>query len=565
MLGHAPPSPIPGQRHHPPLYWLLLWVATWMCFGLVGHHPWRDDELVQLALTVDVLDGGHLHAARLGDMPWLTSPPWAVWMSALGIATFHPMLALHDAARLPGLLALLLTFWALLRWAHPRFARRDRWAVGLALFSALSLTIPAHGNAAELWTLAGFALLTGGACRPDRRWPRSAAMLATGLSLAMLSGGLVPWLSGVLMLATVSLLQPQRSRHRSHGFAVFASGLLASIWLINLEPAELASWIAQDPLLRLLSGAASPGYGLWLEIRGLLWSWPVWPLAIWAVWSRRHNLRADPRLLAPAALAAAALGVGLLAPGGSEVHTLPLLAPLALLAGPGLLRLPRGSAAALHWFGVLLFSALAGLLWIYWAGAHLGWPEFAAERTHRLLPAYDGHWAVWQPAVGATATLAAVVILHLLRRTPLRPLLAWCVGVSTGWVLVITLAGHWLETARSDAPVMASLARHLPGNGCLTGSGLRPSDIAAVRVYTGHVIRTPGHWCSLQLVRVGRGSSAVAPDTEIVWRGRRPGNRHERLLLVRRATPIRSPAAPVNAAAGSGVETLRIVKAFKGD
>ncbi|NBY53578.1 MAG: hypothetical protein EBQ53_08305 [Betaproteobacteria bacterium] len=86
-------------------------------------------------------------------------------------------------------LALLLAFWALLRWSLPRLQRRDRWAVGLSLFSALSLAIPAHAAASELWTLAAFALLMAALTRPDRRWNRTAALVGAAIALAGLSGG----------------------------------------------------------------------------------------------------------------------------------------------------------------------------------------------------------------------------------------------------------------------------------------------------------------------------------------------------------------------------------------
>jgi len=544
MLGHAPPSPIPGQRPHPPLYWLLLWVAAWTLTGLLGHAPWRGDESVQLALALDALQHGHWLAPQLSGVAWLETPPLAVWCSALAIDLFQPWLAPHDAARLPGLLALLASFWALLRWALPRLQRRDRWATGLALFSALSLSIPAHGAAAELWTLAGFALLVAGLTRPERRWPRTAVLLATGLSLASLAGGTQLWLAGVLAVIAVSLANPQRSQHRAHLLGAVAGSLPLLVWALALHGQGLLdTWLTTDPLLAIATGTARFGGGFIAEVRGLLWSWPVWPLALTLLWQRRANLRADPRLLGPAALLICALLVWWVTPGGRDTRALALLGPLALLAGPGLLRLERGPAQALHAFGIVLFFSLLGLLWLFWAGAHLGSPEPFAGRVERLLPTYDGRWSIWQVALAAAASVGAALLVGGLRRTPLRPLLAWCSGASVTWLLVIVLGGNWLESRLSYRPLAVSLAAHWPATGCVAaGPGVRPAVLAAVQVYGGHALArgSAGANCewSLGAFERGRGTDmrprGLPADAEMAWHGRWNGDRRDVFVLYRR-------------------------------
>jgi 4-amino-4-deoxy-L-arabinose transferase-like glycosyltransferase len=544
MLGHTPPSPTPGQRPHPPLYWLLVWVALWMLIGLTGHTPWRSDESVQLALALDALQHGNWLAPELGGLPWLETPPWAVWCSAVAIGLLGGWLAPHDAARLPGLLALLACFWALLRWSLPRLQRRERWAAGLALFSAISLVIPAHGSAAELWTLAGFALLAAGLTRPDRRWTRTLVLLAGGLTLASLAGGVQLWLAGAAAVAVVSLGNPRRSQHRAHLLGVLAGSLPLLTWVLALQRQGLAGvWATTDPLLAIVVGSAHPGGGFFAELRGLLWSWPLWPLALTALWQRRANLCADPRLLGPVALLAGALLIWWLTPGGRETRTLALLAPLALLAGPGLLRLERGWAQALHAFGIVLFFALLVVIWLFWAGAHLGTPEPFATRASKLLPSYAGQWSTAQVVVSAVASVGAGLLVASLRRTPLRPLLAWCTGASVTWLLIVVLGGNWLEARLSLRPLATSLAPHWPGSGCVAAApDLRPAVLAAVQVYAGH---TPlrgsrGKTCGwvLDSLDRGRGSDeglrGLPPQAEVVWRGRWNGDRHEVYLLYRR-------------------------------
>lgn len=537
MLGHAPPSPVPGQRPHPPLYWLLLWVLAWTLTGLLGHTPWRSDEAIQLALALDALEQGHWLAPELGRLAWLETPPLAALWSAAAIALFTPGLPAYDAARLPGLIALLVTFWALLRWSLPRLQRRDRWAAGLALFSAMALVIPAHGAAAELWTLAGFALLTAGLTRPDRRWTRTAILLASGLALASLAGGMQMWLAGVSGIVAVSLAAPRRSQHAANTAGVVAGSLPMLAWAVWLaRQGLLGQWMQADPLLAVLAGHAAPGGGFFVEIRGLLWSWPLWPLALGTLWQRRSNLLTDPRLLGPLALLLCALMIWWITPGGRDTRALALLGPLAMLAGPGLLRLERGQAQALHAFGIVLFFGLLGLLWLFWAGAHLGTPELFARRVARLLRHYDGQWSTWQLVVGAAASLAAGLLVAALRRSPLRPLLAWCIGASATWLLVIVLGGHWLETRLSFRPIAQAIGLAWPAQGCVAAApSLRPALAASVRIFAARdALRgAAGNDCEWVLATLPRGKS-TPPGAEILWRGQRAGDRQESHALYRR-------------------------------
>ena len=538
MLGHAPPSPIPGQRPHPPLYWLLLWISAWTLTGLIGHTPWRGDESVQLALALDALSNAHWLAPELGQVAWLETPPLAVWWSSAAIALFSPWLEPHDAARLPGMVALLLAFWALLRWSLPRLQRRDRWAAGLALFGAMGLVIPAHGAAAELWTLAGFALLAAGLSRPDRRWPRTTVLLATGLGLASLAGGAQLWVAGLLAIFGMSLAAPRRSQHQAHVLGALAGSIPLLAWAAGLHSRGLLeAWLHTDPLLEVFAGLASPGGGFFVEIRGLLWSWPLWPLALATLWHRRANIQADPRLLAPLVILGCALLVWWITPGGRDTRALALLGPLAMLAGPGLLRLERGQAQALHAFGIVLFLSLLSLLWLFWAGAHLGGPEPFAGRVARLLRDYDGQWQSWQVIVGAMCSVGAALLVAGLRRSPLRPMLAWCIGASVTWLLVIVLGGHWLETRFSYRPMVQSLVAHWPGAGCVGASpNLRPAVAGSLRAFTAQQVQrgSRARDCEWVLATVPRRGPGAPVGAEVLWQGRRSGDRQESHVLYRR-------------------------------
>src|SRR2546422_9483681 len=67
-----------------------------------------------------------------------------------------------------------------------------------------------------------------------------------------------------------------------------------------------------------------------------------------------------------------------------EVYTLPLLLPLALLAGAGVPSLRRGAANALAWFGVMSAGFLGALMWLGWFAMMRGVPARIAGRVSKL-------------------------------------------------------------------------------------------------------------------------------------------------------------------------------------
>jgi len=106
-----------------------------------------------------------------------------------------------------------------------------------------------------------------------------------------------------------------------------------------------------------------------------------------------------------------------------EEQGLILLLPLALLGASGLYTLRRGAAYALLWFGIMLFGFLALVLWVYWSAHDLGSPARLAARLTRLGMTGVGVLRPWALALGIVVTLAWVVFLVRIRRSPLRPIL----------------------------------------------------------------------------------------------------------------------------------------------
>src|SRR5258708_4503712 len=96
-------------------------------------------------------------------------------------------------------------------------------------------------------------------------------------------------------------------------------------------------------------------------------------VALWTLWEgRRRTIEAGTRVLIAAVAAAFALLLFLSDP--REVYALPLLLPLALLAGAGVPSLRRGAANALAWFGAMSAGLLGALMWLGWFAMMTGFP-----------------------------------------------------------------------------------------------------------------------------------------------------------------------------------------------
>ena len=87
-----------------------------MLVGLIGHDPWKSDEAYTFGAAYRMLQSGDWVVPRIGDTPFLKTPPLAHHGAALTAAAFSPLFPVHDAARLSvGIwLALLLVLFLLL-------------------------------------------------------------------------------------------------------------------------------------------------------------------------------------------------------------------------------------------------------------------------------------------------------------------------------------------------------------------------------------------------------------------------------------------------------------------
>lgn len=580
-LGAAAPAPGAGPllplvldgRPHPLKTWLFLLVcAAWLIPGLFGHDPWKYEEAVSLGVIQEIVWHGHWLAPQLAGEPYIARPPFYYWLAAALVRLSSPLLPPHEAARLASALCMMVALYAISRASHALYGARHSRLVVMLLVGSIGLVIRAHEINPDLGFLAGYALALWGlaqarategnrelahyAIAPDVRGGVGLAgvLIGSGLTLAYLCRGglalgmtlpLLAWLSWRRLDQPTTLLPLL-----GLGLGLPALGIGLWMWSASglpngggsADPAWFSAWWTQQGSrmlmpLRWIDAEADPGFYPAL----LTWyGWPVAPLALWTGWDAWRGRLGDTEVRLPALAAALGLLVLGLGTAPREASALPLLLPLALMATAGVDHLRRGAASFLDWFGSMTFGLFCALLWLGWAAQLTGQPARIVEYLDRQLPNYDARFHAGAFLFSAAVTLLWLTAVAKSRQNPRRAVMNWALGMTTFWLLLMTLWLPYIDASRSYRAPFTALAGALPpGHGCIASQGLGEPQRALLEYFTGlhteRVERGLGDGCTLLLVQGRRDAAAAAPaGTRVLWQGTRPGDREEWYRLLQR-------------------------------
>lgn len=498
-------------------FWFVLLVVFWAFHGLVGRDAWRAEEALALAPILDWLSGER-----------------SVWASP---APLHTLIAglfadsglagdMQDGARIASgvftLTALLFVGLA----ARALFGAGFGLVAALALLGGFGLMLRAHALLPETALLAAWAALLWGVAEARQRPKRATITIALAITALTLGlRGLPDFLA-----ATLVVLTPLASTTwRAPGYRLAAlSGIGWAIALIAIALAwlfmngQLSAWWSLHGIAHYLP-LRSPGSAY----SELVWfAWPLWPLALAAVWHAHRRLTRETALHPPL-LALAILLLAALAPAWSrDGALLPALAPLALLAAYAVDVLRRGASQAFYWFGVLCFLFFALAFWVYFVALEWGTPVRLATHMARLTPNYQtGSVGVPDILLAAGVTLLWLIAIPLFPRAKIRPILVWATGMVLVWTLLASLFRPWIEAGWGYRPMIADLARHLPAHACLDVD-VDPAMATMLRVHLDVERRANCPW---RLIRHDRKSGAEEEATTgwhdgsvLLWQGWRP-------------------------------------------
>jgi 4-amino-4-deoxy-L-arabinose transferase-like glycosyltransferase len=525
----------------------LILVLTWMLPGLVGHDPWKD-EAPAFGAVLEILRTGDWLTFRIAGEPYFEKAPLFLWVAAAFAKAFGGALPLHDAARLASgvFVAGTLGFLSLtcLELMGERAVR-----LGVLLFvGCLGLLLRVHEMTTDLAGLMGMAMGLYGLALAQRRPYVGGVLAGIGTGMAFLGDGFLPVGMMVMLMALLpaaSAFWRSRSYAATAAIALACAAPLVAVWPLALAAASpewgrawldsVASARFSDPL------SNEDGLGLLYMTRILPWyAWPAWPLAAWTLWRSRRTLAARTDLLMPLAAFAAFFIVASVFGETRDVNAMPLLLPLALLGVAELDSLPRGAASALDWFGVTTYLLFAVVLWVGWAGAVTGKPDFAVAWLTREVPGFKYPFNFLAFALASLLTLVWLVVVARSLRSTRRAVVNWTAGIAMIWMLMMTLGVPLVDQARSYRALAARVAQNIPaGHTCIARRNVGDAQRALLDYFA--KLRTvreddPGAArCNMLLVQAPPTRVPVvdAPWVEI-WRGSRPGDRHELFILYQR-------------------------------
>ncbi|HUI99738.1 MAG TPA: glycosyltransferase family 39 protein [Usitatibacter sp.] len=529
----------------------LVICATWLLPGLVGHDPWKVDEATAFGAVLEMLRTGDWVNFRIVGEPWLGQPPLYLWVAAIMVKLFGWAMPLHDAARLTSGLFMAATLAFLSLTCHELMGERAGRGGVLLFIGSVGLLARAHEMIAALAGLSGISMALYGFALSARRPAVGGAVAGCGMGIAFLGSGFLPLAMLVMTLGLLPLLAPF---WRKRGYALTLLAVVAcaapfiALWLLLLDRvsgAMMHAWLAQATQTHWSDPSDDEGpLELLYFVRILPWyAWPALPLAAWTIWRTRRTLLARKAVLLPLIAFIAFLITSSAFGGPHEIDAIPLLLPLAILGIAELDSLPRGAAAAFDWFGMTTFFLFAALLWLAWAAALTGKPEFAAAFVRREVPNFHYAFSFLAVALAALLTLLwAVVVARSLRSTR-RALVNWTAGITMVWMLAMTLGVPLIDQARSYRGVASRLVENLPPDfRCVARENVGDAQRALldyfVNLKTIPVEFPAASRCRALLVQASPLHAPKVPHgwTEY-WRGSRPGDSNELFILYDRAAP----------------------------
>ncbi len=520
---------------------LLVLCLIWVLLGLTGHAPWKPLESTGINIVKNILDNGQLLAPLASDSSALETPPLYYLSAAASAELLSPWLAIHDGARL------INALWLSLMLLMVGLSGRELWGNGagrhatLIMLGSIGLVVSAHSLSAEVAGLTASA--TGFyALALARRSPRPASLLlATALCLGFLSYGLITALalmSSALLLALMFKPWRNLSFTKVLMVGVLLSSVPIGLWLLMLyrDQANLlnAWWLAN-------LNSFNPSHHVYF-LRILLWyAWPALPLALLGLWHYRQQLLVKARFqLILVFFTCHVFFLGWLA-SARDINALPLLLPLTVLAAGSIEHLKRGMAAALNWFGVLLFGLIGSLIWLGWLAMMTGYPTKIKQRMAFLSGTEQLHFSWLALAMALIVTAIWLFVCIRARQTNKSTVSNWAVGMTFGWSLLMTLWLPLLDSAKSYQLVFSSLNKALTKNDdCINSLHIERQQGLLVNYYTDIKLKPVENaqqaGCDLLLVFDRKGGAPFQPDAhwQNSWSGKRPADRKEGFRLFKR-------------------------------
>jgi hypothetical protein len=225
---------------------------------------------------------------------------------------------------------------------------------------------------------------------------------------------------------------------------------------------------------------------------------------------------------------------------GRDLYALPLLLPISLLASMAFGQLPRGALNAYYWFTIAVGTFFSFVAWVYFSAIEWGVPRRLSDHMYELQPAVTDSPHPIAVLLAGAITLGWLVLVFNIKRSAERPVILWAASLTTVWALIASLIVNWIDTGKSYRDVFAELVAAVPpGHGCISSQGLGEPQRAMLdyfaNILTERLEREGGPQCDLLITQDSWTQPQVlGAPWELLWEGRRPGDKQERYRLYRR-------------------------------
>lgn len=505
----------------------------YLLFGLIGHDPWKTDDVLNISLAQGFRDGNWLIPALAGEPSPGTFPLYH-WIAALLAKIFGPVLPWHEAARLASGLFSGLGLYALYLAARGFYGRDAGLLAPLLAVGSLGFLLPSHEAQPALVSFLATALLLAALGNWKANRTLASASLGISLGIGFLGAGL-----GILILLCVTALAAithprwRRASGRNWGYVLLVALPIILLWptaLFLLREPDFDSWWATAYSLLM---DVPPISARRFETLG--WAtWPVLPLGLWAIWLQRNRLLAGQNYM-PFAAGLFAF-IFFLRSTNLTDGLLPLIATLSLLGSAGAGNLRRGAANAFDWFGGMTLSLFMGLIWLGGIAILTGLPARVAKNFTKPAPGFIPEWSWPALVIAVVVTLIWLGMIFSMPRSPWRATLRWSLGIIALWILLTTLWLPWIEYGKSYRSTSADFRRVLGNNpGCIERQGLGPAQRASLDYFDGirTVPATATKNCPYWLLQTTPRAAKEIDGWNLVLYTARPGDKNESLRLYR--------------------------------
>jgi 4-amino-4-deoxy-L-arabinose transferase-like glycosyltransferase len=557
--------------------WLLLTICiVYASFGLFGRDPWKNEDAAGFGVMWTMAKGT-AHDWLLPNLvgKFITSyGPLGYWLGAISIRVLSPWVDASNASRVfTGLLfcaACAFVWYAAYLLGRRPEVQPFKYAFGgepeprdygrtladgalLILLGCFGLAERGHETTPQLAQFVCIAMLVYGLVRMIDKPVQGSLLWGLALGLVALTSN--PVLVGALLVGTlVMTLIVREAQLRWLLLAGLPVALVLSVaWPVAALiafPDDAVWFLNQWVHVSINTFGGPPGSVLRYALKNLpLFTWPAWPLGIWA-WVSWSGLRRAPHVAIPVSVITPLLILVVLQSHSTNLLFMLLLPPLAVLAAFALPTLKRGTINAIDWFAVLSFTILGSFVWLVWLAGLTGFPHPLARNLARLAPGFTPQFKILSFVCAVAVTVCWVVLVQW--RIARHPKVLWrsvvlsSAGTTLMWVLLMTLWLPVVNYSRTYKDVAQQISSHLPEDyTCISPVRLGNAQIATF-AYFGQMHFSFDDDCDVILRQdtqdFGEPSSMSNFVWKLVWEGRRVADRDERFRLYVR---IDRPKPPV--------------------